>query len=226
VCATSGLNVTVLSAGTCTLTATQPGSDGFAAATPVTESFTVTGVPGITLTPYPGPFVTGQPIPVVVSIGAPNAGGTVTVKNGSRALRSAAVTGSVALLTLPGQHAGSYSLVAVYSGDVRNPGGTSAPVTVRVGRGKTTTAASVPAAQARHTVTVRVLVRPVAPAAGPVTGKVVIASGGRKVTVPLRNGRASGRLTLGKGTHVVVVTYRGSPDFGGSSVRKRITITE
>jgi hypothetical protein len=51
VCTVAGATATMLTAGTCTITASQSGGSGYAAATPVSQSFAVTGNPGITLTP-------------------------------------------------------------------------------------------------------------------------------------------------------------------------------
>ncbi|HVU74295.1 MAG TPA: S8 family serine peptidase [Mycobacteriales bacterium] len=224
VCAASGTDghtITVLSAGTCTLTASQAGDDAFAAASPVTQSFTVTGAPGVTLTPFPGRHVTGQPIPVVVSIGTGGATGTVTIKTGSKVLGSGLVSGSVASVTVPGQHFGTYPLVASYSGDAANPAATSSPVTVVVFKGKTTTASS--AKVSGRTVTLGISVKAVSPARGPVTGKVVITFGKKHVTKVLKRGAASVKVKPGTGVRTITITYKGSSDFTGSTVKKTVT---
>jgi hypothetical protein len=43
VCTVSGTTVTLVSDGTCTITATQAGNANFSAATPVSQSFNVSG---------------------------------------------------------------------------------------------------------------------------------------------------------------------------------------
>jgi hypothetical protein len=62
VCTVSGATVTLVSAGTCTIQATQAGNANYAAATPVNQSFQVTpGVPILTLTKtHAGNFTQGQ----------------------------------------------------------------------------------------------------------------------------------------------------------------------
>jgi hypothetical protein len=53
VCAVSGTNATLLAAGTCTIEATQTGNSNYTAATPVSQSFTVSQAARFTLTPLP-----------------------------------------------------------------------------------------------------------------------------------------------------------------------------
>jgi hypothetical protein len=78
VCTVSGFVVTILSAGTCTLAANQPGNSTYAAATQVTRSFQVTApqsnsnnnstpTPVVTPTPTPTPSPTTSATPVAQS---------------------------------------------------------------------------------------------------------------------------------------------------------------
>lgn len=53
VCTVSGSAVSLLTAGTCTLTASQAGNSSFAAAAPVSQSFAVAAAPVVTPTPSP-----------------------------------------------------------------------------------------------------------------------------------------------------------------------------
>ncbi len=53
VCTVSGSAATLLTAGTCTIQATQPGNAVYEAATPVDQSFTVTQTASFTITPIP-----------------------------------------------------------------------------------------------------------------------------------------------------------------------------
>ena len=52
ICAVSGTTATLVSPGTCTIVASQAGGDGYAPATPVSQSFTV--IAAYTITPIPG----------------------------------------------------------------------------------------------------------------------------------------------------------------------------
>ena len=88
VCTVSGATVTVLAAGSCSLTATQAGNATYAAATPVAQSFTVYPLPGLSISKtHTGNFTQGQTgaaYTIVVANGAaggPTAG-AVTVTDG------------------------------------------------------------------------------------------------------------------------------------------------
>ena len=54
VCTVSGTTATAIAAATCTIQATQAGDGAYAAATPVSQSFTVTSAASFTMTPIPG----------------------------------------------------------------------------------------------------------------------------------------------------------------------------
>ncbi len=54
VCTVSGPTATMVAAGTCSVQASQPGNAQYAAATPVTQSFTVNAGTSFTITPIPG----------------------------------------------------------------------------------------------------------------------------------------------------------------------------
>jgi hypothetical protein len=230
VCTATGTTVHLVGPGTCTLTASQGGNATYAAAAPAVESFTVAGarsVPGVSHVVYPGPFVSGQPVPVVVSVSASNPTGSVSVKEGTTTLVTAPLAGTAVLLTVPGLKAGTHQLVATYSGDGTTPPGTSAATPVTVGKGRSKTAAGAPGSSTSHKVKVSVTVTAVAPAVvSPVTGTVTVSSGGKKLaTLTLVNGKGSGTIKLAKGKHTVTFTYGGSSELTGSSVRKAITIT-
>jgi hypothetical protein len=73
VCSVSGTTATMLTAGTCTIQATQPGDSNYAAASPVSQSFTVYSAMAFTLNPSSLPSGTvGQ-----------SYNGTITVSGGS-----------------------------------------------------------------------------------------------------------------------------------------------
>ena len=54
VCTVSGTTATMVVAGTCSIQASQAGNGQYAAASPVTQSFTVNSAAGFTITPIPG----------------------------------------------------------------------------------------------------------------------------------------------------------------------------
>ena len=54
ICTVSGATVTLATSGTCTIQASQGGNAQYAAATPVTQSFTVSPAANFTITPFPG----------------------------------------------------------------------------------------------------------------------------------------------------------------------------
>jgi hypothetical protein len=148
----------------------------------------------------------------------------VTIRSGSAVLAVAPVSGSAALVTLLGLHAGRHPLVATYTGDAATPGGTSPAGLLTVRKGRTRTTAT-PVAGPGGAVKVRIQVKAVSPARGPVTGKVVIVSGSVKKTVTLRNGKATATLKLGPGRRTITVTYRGSADFTRSVRKATATVT-
>ena len=60
VCTVSGSTATFLAAGSCSITASQAGNSTYAAATPVTQSFSVTGAPSSSSASYVGADTTTQ----------------------------------------------------------------------------------------------------------------------------------------------------------------------
>ena len=77
VCTVAGTTVTILAVGTCSITATQAGNSTYAAATPVTQSFTVANV-----VVAPPPFIPPPPALSLTILGTPGetaVGASVTV---------------------------------------------------------------------------------------------------------------------------------------------------
>ena len=148
--ATSGLPVTVVATGgctisgntvkmtsgttTCTLTANQAGNGNFNAAPQVVTNTTATKATSTTtLTSSPNPSTIGQTVTVsfkVTGSGTPTGSVTVTAKLGSSTATCTGTlssgSGSCSLTTLT--TAGTWTITGVYSGDSNFTGGTSAPI--------------------------------------------------------------------------------------------------
>jgi len=102
VCSVSGTGVTILAAGTCSITATQPGNSSYNAATPVTQTFTVNKAV-LTVTANYATSAIGQPLPAFSAA-------ITGFVNGDTA---AAVTGAPTLTTTatPNSPAGNYPII-------------------------------------------------------------------------------------------------------------------
>jgi len=101
VCTVSFTTVTFVAAGTCTIQATQPGNAFFAAATPVTQSFTVTGTSGPTSQTItfanPGAQTVGTPLTLIAT-----ASSGLTVSFASQTASVCTVSGTVATFVAAG----------------------------------------------------------------------------------------------------------------------------
>ncbi|WP_420236703.1 pectinesterase family protein [Telmatobacter bradus] len=114
--------VTVLTAGSCTIEASQSGSANYSAATPVDVSFTIQqGTPsiGLTLSSGSSPSTVDESLTftatVTSTVGSPS--GTVTFLDGTTTLSSVSLTSGAAAYTTTALAAGSHSITAVYSGN-------------------------------------------------------------------------------------------------------------
>jgi len=88
VCTVSGGTATFLAAGTCSITASQPGNNTYSAATSVTQSFTVLNTQTITFAPIPT-----QPVGATISLTATASSG-LTVSFSSSSASICTVSGS------------------------------------------------------------------------------------------------------------------------------------
>ena len=124
VCTVLGNVVTFVSAGTCTIEATQPGNNIYGPANPVDRSFQVSKIAtSMTLTSTPGPFVTGVPITftatVTSAVGAPPDGESVTFRSAKAQLCTAQLSSGVAHCRTSALPRGMNQVTAVYAGDAR-----------------------------------------------------------------------------------------------------------
>jgi hypothetical protein len=137
--ASSG-DVTMVSTGTCTIAANQPGDATYAAAAEVTQSVAIKDLTTMTLTASPNPARSNQQVTLTATVyGDPptgivtfyDANGTITL--GTASLSPVDATSSQATFTVGPFTAGSiHALSASYEGDGINVSSTSKVVTLAI----------------------------------------------------------------------------------------------
>ncbi|TCI99143.1 family 78 glycoside hydrolase catalytic domain [Aeromicrobium sp. IC_218] len=153
--------------------------------------------------------------------------GTVTLKNGSRALATAPVgaNGKVAL-TIPAKalNAGTHRLTLAYSGSATAAPATGA-VVVKVAKARASVSVSVSPKKVTTTTRPKVTVR-VSAGGAVVSGPVQVVRGGKVVARgTVRNGKVVLRLPRQKaGSQRFTVTYAGSTNVAGSSKAFRVVV--
>jgi hypothetical protein len=114
----SGNTVTLTGAGPCIVTANQPGDATYAAAAPVSQSFTIAAEPtSTTLSVTPNPVGLGQPVTLTAQVSPAPSAGRVTFYDGAAVLDSVAVAGGSASLTTSLPTAAAHMLRAWYGGN-------------------------------------------------------------------------------------------------------------
>jgi len=118
VCTVSGESVTLVAPGTCSITATQAGNANYAAAVPVTNTFTVRqgSATTTTLTSSTGSSTFGQPITLKATVSPSVAAGRVTFYDGATVLGTGSLSGGQATLTTSLLASGTHALTAYYLG--------------------------------------------------------------------------------------------------------------
>ena len=120
-CTVSGNTVTLTGVGSCTITANQPGNAIYAAAPPVSQSFTIAPEPAeetaTTLAVMPNPASLGQPVTLTAQISPPPGAGMVTFYDGANVLGSITVAGGSASLSTSVLTAATHTLRAQYDGN-------------------------------------------------------------------------------------------------------------
>jgi len=122
VCSFDGTNVTFTAVGTCNVKADQSGNSGYNAAPEVEQTISVgKATPTVTASAAPATAKAGQSVSVTANIMPPagvTASGTVTFKEGSKALSDAiAVSSNKARASLSSLTIGSHTITAWYTGD-------------------------------------------------------------------------------------------------------------
>ena len=233
---TAKLEVTTLTAGTHTLTATYNGSTDFTVSTSLSITITVgkaaTTTTASSTTPAPAP---GQDVKLKAVVkqasGTIKPTGSVTFKEGATTLGTAALalvgTTQTAKLTIPGGlPLGRHTITASYAGSSTFEASTST-VVVTVAKGSTLSTLTVtPVAATPGKSTISVAVTAVAPATGVPSGIVTFVVDTQAPQVFSLNtvGKSQFSVTFATGsTHTVSVSYAGDSFFNASTASKNFT---
>jgi len=214
---TAAFFTTALAAGTHSITAAYSGdgalnpSTSAAVAVQVVKYSTTT-----TLTTSPNPSLFTAQLSLTATVSTPEASGTVQFYDGTAVLGSATIINGQAFLGVTSLTAGAHTLTAVYGGDTRFAGSTSAAVRQQVAQvASTTTISATPAGQASagQAVTFTATVTPAV-----ATGSVQFRDGGTAIgTAALVNGVATFSTTaLKNGNHSITAAYLGDSNVGAS----------
>ncbi|MBV7456598.1 IPTL-CTERM sorting domain-containing protein [Acidovorax sp. sif1233] len=137
-CSVAGSVASFSGAGSCTLTASQPGGGAWAAAAPVARTFAVMAAPTLALAANANPSALGASVTLTATFGsASNPTGTVSFSADGLPLACAAppaITGSVAACTVSGLLVGAHAITASYAGDANNTSATGGPLALTVGQ--------------------------------------------------------------------------------------------
>jgi hypothetical protein len=234
ICTVSGTTATLLSAGSCSITASQAGNGTYAAATPVTQSFTVSAAANSKVTlqfastqlVYPG--VTNVTV-CVASAASSTASGSVKIYDGTTLLTTLVLGGNGCSYwnISPGLSAGTHVLTAVYSGDSKHPSGTSAATTLTVNPVPTWMSVSCWNASFAYGGSYQCMVSMSSNAGAPLGSITYSFDNGAAVTVPLRYGNAQFTIaTPASGKHHVVMTYAQQTNYAAAaSQTETFTVT-
>lgn len=128
-CSVAGSTVTLLSVGSCAITASQSGNVAFAAAPAVQRSFRIlTDRSGVTLSAGSDSSIFGAHVTLAAAVSPASASGAVAFYDGATVLGTAPVLNGIAAFSPPLNATGRRTLRAHYTGDANYPGSTSAPV--------------------------------------------------------------------------------------------------
>ncbi|MBI5031485.1 MAG: Ig-like domain repeat protein [Chloroflexi bacterium] len=220
--------LSLMTAGTQTLTATYQGDSNFNSSPPtvgvaqtVNKANTLTTITANT----PSISFVGQPVTITYSVGVTSPGsgmptGNVTVSDGTQSCTGSVAAGKCQIaFTL----AGNKTLYATYQGDTNyNSSAPSAGITQTVNKRDTSTSVTSsinPSVYGQNTI-FTATVSTVPPGFGPPTGTVQFQVDGinRGSAIPLSNARASiSTTTLLIGAHAITAMYSGDNSFNSSS---------
>ncbi len=135
-CTIAGATVTLLTAGQCTIVASQAGNAAYAAAVPVSQSFSITkAATSVRLVSSSSSVLFHESVILTATVSGKSPTGNVTFTDGGTVLGVVAVNGSSqAILAASNLSVGSHSIIAVYGGDSNNLASTSSAVAVMITR--------------------------------------------------------------------------------------------
>jgi hypothetical protein len=132
VCTVSGTTATIVSAGTCTIQATQAGNGNYKAAAPVSVSYTIgVATPAVTVASSSSTALSLNPVTFTASVtsksGTPT--GAVTFLDGVAPLGTVTLASGAATLTTSSLAIGAHTITVAYSGDTNFAATASAALT-------------------------------------------------------------------------------------------------
>ncbi len=213
-------NLTPLSNGAKTLTATYAGDGSFnGSASPGIAHTVNLGGTTTLVSPSPNPSVFGQSVTLTATVTGNAPSGTVTFNDGASPLCSAvALVGGQAQCITNSLTVGSHSITATYSGNSSNAGSTSPVVSQIVNKASTTTAIGTHTpnpATVGSPIAVSAIVTVTAPGAGTPSGAITVSDGTANclITLPATNCNLT---PLSNGVKTLTATYAGDGAFNGS----------
>ena len=227
-CSISGTTITITGAGTCTVTAHQPGSSSYSPAPDVPQTFAIAqATAAVVLTSSLNPSAYGQSVTftATVSSSAGTPTGSVTFYDGSTSLGTGALSSGTAALAISSLSAATHTITATYGGGGNFQSGTSPALSQVVNRANTITTltSSLNPSTYGRSVTLTATVRS---SAGTPTGSVTFYDGATALgTGTLSNGTAALAISgLSAATHTITATYGGSGNFqsGTSSALSQV----
>ena len=192
---TASFSIGNLTIGSHNISFTYSGDDNDSGSTSAVVTQTVNPVSTVTvLSSSIGTLVFGQSVIFTAAVSPNTATGTITFKDGTKTLGTAALSGGSATFSINSLALGSHSITAVYGGDTNDNGSTSSSINQTVNKASTTIALSSPASSAKlgASVIFTVTVSAVSPSAATPTGTVTFKNGTTTFgTATLSNGKAT-----------------------------------
>jgi hypothetical protein len=217
-CTLDGDIVSVTGAGSCTITASQAGTENYTAAANVVNVVQISKAETITaLASEASPIPVGQPATFYAFVdpvlGENTLTGSIVFKSGSTVLGTVPVSSNQAIFTTSSLAAGSHMITAAYSGDTNGLASTSAAMTqVVIQPSSTTTALTSNLNPSVTTQAVTLTASIHANSAVPtLTGTVTFFDGTTELaTVSVSGGKATFKTSsLALGTHSITAAYSG-----------------
>jgi hypothetical protein len=220
---TAAISVSLLSAGSHSITAAYQGSTSFSASTssPVSQLVN-TATSATSLSSSLNPAGTNQSVTFTATVTGQYDGavtGSVVFSSGSQTLGTASISGKTASLTTSFSTAGTYSISAKYNGDGNNSGSTSSTLSELINIATTTTlTSSLNPSLVRQAVTFTATVS--SSAGSPSNSEAMTFKNGSLVlgTAPLSGGMAAlTTSSLAAGIYTITASYPGDANFAAST---------